>query len=291
MVRRFLSLRRLRWILLTAAILIGSGSPAHAQSAPSYPEATRTRVGPARGALVVAGGGRLEPLIWEEFVELAGGPDARIVVIPGASEAETFPADWGGLEPLRRSGALNITVLHTRDRERADDEQFVAPLRMATGVWIPGGRQWRLTDAYLDTRTHAELHALLARGGVIGGTSAGASVQATYMVRGAPDGNHIMMAEGHEQGFGFLRDVAVDQHLLTRGRERDLLQVIAAHPQLLGIGIDESTAIVVHGDTARVIGRSKVAIYDARDPEGRELYFLEPGTRFDLAARRVLDRP
>jgi cyanophycinase len=262
-----------------------------AQATTVYPDTTRTRVGPARGALIVAGGGRLEPEIWEAFVELAGGADARIVVIPGASEAESFPSDWGGLEPLRRTGALDITVLHTRDRAEADDEQFVAPLRMATGVWIPGGRQWRLTDAYLGTRTHAELVALLARGGVIGGTSAGASVQASYMVRGAPEGNHIMMAPGHEEGFGFLRDVAVDQHLLARGRERDLLEVIAAQPELLGIGIDESTAIVVRGDTARVIGRSKVAIYDARDSERREVYFLDPGTRFDLAARRVLPEP
>ena len=276
-----------RWALVSA-VLIGGGSEARAQSASAYPAATQTEVGPARGALVVAGGGRLVPEIWERFVELAGGADARIVVIPGASDDESFPSDWGGLEPLRRTGAGNITVLHTRDRARANDEQFVAPLRLATGVWIPGGRQWRLTDAYLNTRVHAELRALLARGGVVGGTSAGASVQASYMVRGAPEGNHVMMAPGHEEGFGFLREVAVDQHLLTRGRERDLLQVLAAHPRLLGIGIDEGTALVVRGDTAEVIGESRVAIYDRDDPEEREFYFLDAGTRFDLAARRVL---
>lgn len=279
-----------RWALVCALVLVG-GSDARAQSTSAYPAATQTEVGPARGALVVAGGGRLVPEIWERFVELAGGEDARIVVIPGASDSESFPSDWGGLEPLRRIGAANITVLHTRDRTRANDEQFVAPLRMATGVWIPGGRQWRLTDAYLNTRVHAELRALLARGGVIGGTSAGASVQASYMVRGAPEGNQIMMAPGHEEGFGFLRDVAVDQHLLTRGRERDLLQVLAAYPRLLGIGIDEGTALVVQGDTAEVIGESRVAIYDVHDPEQREFYFLDAGMRFDLAARRVLPKP
>lgn len=277
-----------RGTIITIALLASGSTALHAQASTTYPPATQTRVGPARGTLIVAGGGKLTPEIWDRFVELAGGDDARIVVIPGASGNDSFPSDWGGLEPLRNSGATNITVLHTRDRAVADDEQFVAPLKTATGVWIPGGRQWRLTDAYLDTRTHAELTALLARGGVIGGTSAGASVQASYMVRGAPEGNHVMMASGHEEGFGFLRNVAVDQHLITRGREQDLLQVLAVHPDLLGIGIDESTAIIVHGDTARVIGSSKVAIYDVRDPEARPFYFIEPGTRFDLAARRVL---
>jgi hypothetical protein len=92
--------------------------------------------------------------------------------------------------------------------------EFAAVLRTATGVWLPGGRQWRLTDAYLDTRTHRELEALLERGGVIGGTSAGASVQASFMVRGAPEGNHIVIAPGRTRGFGFLRNAAVDQHLL-----------------------------------------------------------------------------
>ena len=258
------------------------------QPAAAYPEATQTRVGPARGALVVAGGGRLTPDIWARFVALAGGADARIVVLPGAGEDDDYPTDWGGLEPLRQSGALHVAVLHTRDRDTANDERFVAPLRTATGVWIPGGRQWRLTDAYLGTRVLGELHALLARGGVIGGTSAGASVQASYMVRGAPEGNHVMMAPGHEEGFGFLRGVAVDQHLLARGRERDLLEVLAAHPHLLGIGLDEGTAIIVRGDTAEVIGRSKVAVYDRRDPQQRDFYFLTAGDRFDLARRVVL---
>src|SRR4030095_4405381 len=104
--------------------------------------------------------------------------------------------------------------------------------------------------------------AVLARGGVIAGSSAGATIQGSYMVRGAPEGNHIMMAKGHEEGFGFLKNSAIDQHVIARKREEDLLPVIAAHPALLGLGLDEGTAIVVQGDRARVVGASKLAVYD-----------------------------
>ena len=124
-------------------------------------------------------------------------------------EEETF---------IRRFGVKNVTVLHTRDRAEADTEAFVAPLKTARGVWFGGGRQWRLVDAYMGTRTQREIEAVLARGGVIGGGSAGATIQGSYLVRGAREGNHIMMAKGYEQGFGYLRGVAIDQHLLVRGR-------------------------------------------------------------------------
>jgi hypothetical protein len=107
------------------------------------------------------------------------------------------------------------------------------------------------------------------------------------MVRGAVEGNTIMMAEGHERGFGFLRNTAVDQHLIVRRRENDMLDVIARYPELLGIGLDEGTAIVVRGDRAEVIGRSKAAFYNTRDADGDSYYFLDAGDIFDLAERRV----
>ncbi len=266
----------------------GAGAPAPA-AAPAA--AATPRVGPAHGVLIVAGGGQLGPEIWSRFVALAGGPDARIVVIPTAAEGDSFPDGGGVGGPLRQAGARHIAVLHTRDRATAESPEFVRPIRDATGVWIPGGRQWRLTDAYLGTRTERELHRLLERGGVIGGSSAGASVQASYMVRGAPQGNSIMMAPGHEQGFGFLRGVAVDQHLITRHRERDMLDVVVAHPELLGLGLDEGTAIEVHGDTAVVLGRSRMAVYNAgRGDDGESFFFLDAGDALDLGARRVLRR-
>lgn len=240
--------------------------------------------GPVRGSLVVIGGGNLGPQIVKRFIDLAGGPSSPIVVIPTAGEADTYGQNWGGAAFLRTAGCTDVTVIHTRDREVADSEAFVEPIRRARGVYFPGGRQWRLVDAYLNTRVQRELEALLARGGVIGGSSAGATIQGSYLVRGAREGNTIMMAPGYEQGFGYLRNAAVDQHLIRRKRERDLIPVVTRHPQLLGIGIDESTAIVVQGDQFEVIGASKVAIYT----HGRDYYFLNAGDRFDLAGRKKL---
>lgn len=245
-------------------------------------------VSPERGALVVVGGGRIGTEILSRFFELAGGKDAPIVVIPTAGEDSAYTQACTCLNVLRSAGATNLTVVHTKDPKEADTEAFVAPLRAARAVWFPGGRQWRLADSYLGTRTERELRAVLERGGVIGGTSAGASIQASYLVRGAPQGNTIMMAPGHEQGFGYLRDVAVDQHVLARNRLNDLPTVLARHPALLGIGIDEGTAIVVRRDTAEVLGASKVFIYGGRDgtDDGKPYLTLTPGARYDLGARR-----
>lgn len=246
--------------------------------------------GPARGSLVIVGGGKIGPEVAQVFLTLAGGPEAPIVIIPTASEKDTFTGADFDEDFLHRAGANHVTVLHTRDRSVADSEAFVQPLRQARGVWFPGGRQWRLVDAYLGTRMQHELQAVLDRGGVIGGTSAGATILGSYLVRGAREGNSIMMAKGYEQGFGFLKSAAIDQHLLTRKREKDLLPVIHAHPELLGIGLDEGTAIVVHGDLFHVVGPSKVAIYDPSyrpAANGLPYYFLTSGQKFNLRTRHI----
>ena len=244
----------------------------------------QTSSGPKKGALIVAGGGVLGPEIGTRFLELAGGAEAPIVLIPTADGKETYDAIVPDNKFLKDTGFRHVIVLHTKDRKVADSKDFVEPIRHASGVWIAGGRQWRLADSYLNTRTQKELVNLLNRGGVIGGSSAGASIQASYMVRGAREGNTIMMAKGYETGFGFLRNVAVDQHLLTRMRQNDMLEVVKAHPQLLGIGIDEKTAIVVQGNEFKVIGSSKVGIY----LNNAEMYFLSAGDRFDLVHRKKL---
>src|SRR6185295_4962020 len=124
---------------------------------------------------------------------------------------------------MKAMGATNVTVLHTRDPKVADTDDFVKPLLTAKGVWLGGGRQWRLADAYLGTRVIKELFAVLERGGAIAGSSAGATIQGSYLVRGAPQGNMIMMAPGHEVGFGFLKVSAIDQHWATRKRQQDLI--------------------------------------------------------------------
>jgi cyanophycinase len=246
-------------------------------------------VGPTNGTLVICGGGLKDNAILKRFIELAGGSSAPIVLIPTANENDQFGPDWTYYKSLHDLGATNLTILHTRDRTVADSENFVRPLQTARGVWIGGGRQWRLVDSYLHTRTQDELFKLLARGGVIGGTSAGCSIQASYLVRGAREGNKIMMAPGYEEGFGFLRNVALDQHLLTRQRTNDLVAVVKKYPNLLGIGLDENTAIVVHGDNFEVLGASKVAIYDpkrATRADETPYYFLLAGDRFNLHTRQ-----
>jgi len=245
-------------------------------------------VGPARGALVIAGGGVRDSLIIERFLDLAGGKDAPIVVIPTAEGAAEYSQYWQGLRQFKEAGATKLTVLHTDDRKVADSEDFVKPVREAQGVWFGGGRHWRLADSYLNTRTHTELQALLARGGVIGGSSAGATIQGSYMVRGDTKGNTLMMGD-HEVGLGFLKNVTIDQHVLRRNRQFDMIEVIEKHPELLGLGIDENTAIVVRGDQVEVIGASYVLVYDNQrtlDSGGR-FYFLAPGDRYNLKTREA----
>jgi cyanophycinase len=246
------------------------------------------KVGPASGALVVDGGGESAETI-KRFVALAGGVESPIVLIPTASESEQIDLKQAQHAFTRRFKFKHVTVLHTRDRAEADKEEFVAPLKEARGVWFAGGRQWRLVDAYLGTRTQREIEAVLSRGGVIGGSSAGATIQGSYLLRGAREGNHIMMAKGYEEGFGYLKGVTVDQHLIARKRQDDLVDVIVKKPDLLGLGLDEPAAIVVQGDRMEVIGRSVVGIYDNKEHDGKRYYFLAPGEVFDLAGRKRVE--
>jgi cyanophycinase len=244
------------------------------------------QVGPKTGSLVIVGGAMKDAAIITRFIDLAGGPDAPIVIVPTAGDADEYNEYWSGVRQFREQGASRITVLHTRDRKIAESETFAKPLTTARGVFFTGGRQWRLADTYLDTRVHRELERVLARGGVIGGTSAGATFIGSFLVRGDTKGNELMVGD-HLVGLGFLKNSAIDQHLLRRNRQFDLIAVIEKRPELLGIGVDEDTAIVVEGDRFDVIGRGYVAIYDAHkavSPAGG-FYLLAPGDRFDLATR------
>ncbi|MDZ4675329.1 MAG: cyanophycinase [Gemmatimonadota bacterium] len=243
-------------------------------------------VGPARGSLVIMGGGPGGRDVLEKFIELAGGPDAPIVVIPTAGGNPTYDASGPEVDRLRQLGATNLILLHTYDRAEASDPAFAAPIRKARGVWFPGGRQWRLADSYLDTPVLTELQALLDRGGVIGGTSAGATILGSYLARGDTRDNFTMMGD-HEIGFGFVKNTAIDQHLLRRNRQHDLIGVLEKLPHLLGIGLDENTAIVVRGDTAEVIGQSYMMVYDNQRTlgDGGRFYMLQPGDKLNLNTR------
>lgn len=249
------------------------------------------QVGPKNGSLVIVGGAMQDPAIVKRFIDLAGGPDAPIVLVPTAGEGDDYDQYWSGLNQFRENGARNLSVLHTRDPKVADTDAFVKPLMTARGVFFGGGRQWRLADAYLKTRMQRELQGVLDRGGVIGGSSAGATILGSFLVRGDTKGNELMVGD-HTVGFGFLKNSAIDQHLLRRNRQFDLVEVIASRPELLGIGIDENTAIVVEGDRFDVIGRSYVVIYDAKHATRppAKFYFLAPGDRFDLVKREASRR-
>ena len=245
-------------------------------------------IGPAKGTLVIVGGNMQDPTIVKRFIDLAGGPDAPIVIIPTAGDVDEYDQYNSGFRLWRANGATNLTVVHTRDPKVADTEAFVKPIRAARGVFFNGGRQWRLADSYLNTLTHNELTALLARGGVIGGSSAGASILTSFMVRGDTKNNEKMIGD-HTVGLGFLKNAAVDQHLLRRNRQFDMLEVIDKHPELLGIGLDENTAIVVTGDQFDVIGQSYVVVYSHKPVAGAagRFYFMGAGDRFDMKGRKA----
>ena len=245
--------------------------------------------GPESGSLVIVGGGMQDLSILVRFGELAGGPDAPIVVIPTAGGAENYDQSWQGLQQFRDAGLTNITLLHTYDSTIADTDAFAAPIQEARGVWFTGGRQWRLADAYINTKVHDALWDLLSRDGVIGGSSAGATILGSYLARGDTSGNTIMMGD-HEEGLGFIENVAIDQHLLRRNRHFDLIEIIEEKPELLGIGLDENTAIIVQNNKFEVIGQSYVAIFDHNRmlDSGGKFYFLRIGDQYDLLSRQAL---
>ena len=254
--------------------------------------------GPATGVLIADGGGSTEAIV-RRFVELAGGRTANIVVVVTGPSALRFsdeniilnpdwPRDssqWRRYEEHLNDwfGIDSVHLVHTRDRSQADTDSFVAPLRRATGVYLIPGNAGRYADAYLGTRTETELRAVLARGGVIFGSSAGAIIQGSFVVRGRPD-KPLLMAPGRTTGFGFLTHVAINPHLTSAMRDAELINVVDAHPELLGIGIDDDAAILVRGNVFEVIGTGRVAIYDNVRRRGSGwYYYLNAGDQFDLA--------
>ncbi len=252
--------------------------------------------GPEKGSLLIAGGGKLSQDIWDKFIELAGGKSAKIIVIPTAIGENAVASGESTVKQLQLMGIQNVIVLHTINKEEADKESFVKPLLDATGVWFGGGRQWRLADSYLNTRTHQEIQKMLDRGGVVGGSSAGATIQGSFMVRGDTKNNTTMIGD-HIEGMGFLKNATIDQHVMRRNRQFDLIPVIEKNPELLGIGIDESTAIVVSKNQFEVIGESYVAVHNAKlwevekEKEGKVIhpfFYMSKGQQYDLLNRKLI---
>lgn len=202
------------------------------------------------GSLVVAGGGYVSPEVRERFIDLAGGPESRIVVIPATDPTPGDEEAW--LAPWRSAGASHVQLLNAHNRATANDPDFYAALIRATGVWFSGGYQDLLADRYVDTAVQKCLQGVLQRNGVVGGCSAGAAILSRVMIKEG----EITPVEA--RGLGLMPGVIIDQHFLRRNRLWRMQQVLESHPTSIGVGVDENTALVVELSSSRlsVLGES-----------------------------------
>ena len=262
----------------------------------------------AGGKIVVIGGGDPNPAVLSRFVGAGRGAGGRFVILPMAS-ADPIESGSYASEELRKVGARTVTSL-VLTRDTADTESALEPLRQATGVYFSGGDQARLTAVLKGTKAEALLHELLERGMALAGTSAGAAVMSALMITGDekrpdPESDYAWAKIEADDvvtapGFGFIPGVIIDQHFVRRRRSNRLLSLVLENPELLGIGIDERTAIVWQDDrTFEVVGAGAVVVMDAahakvrREGEGLEgegvtLHILRDGSRYDARSRRVI---
>ena len=277
-------------------------------TSPIQVKSSGTKHGPENGSLIIIGGGLIPADIWAKFTELAGGVQKANIVVVTTASGDSAGIETRTIELIKKETNIKkVTLLHTNDLKEANSEKFIAQLKNATGVFFEGGRQWRIADSYLNTLTHQAFWEVLNRGGVIAGTSAGASIQGSFLWRGDTSGAQITIGD-HTQGLGFLKNSVIDQHILRRNRQFDLINVIKESPKLIGIGLDESTAIVVQRDTFDVIGKSYVAVYDyntiigsgEKHVNGKNenftasngpFFFLSKGQKYDLNIRQVIKEP
>lgn len=251
----------------------------------------------AAGHLLLNGGGGETPDFWHRFFELVGGRDASVVVLPTASERPEAGSEYVD-ELVRDYGATAVRSLELRTAEDAANPEIVAAIAAARGVFFTGGDQSRITRALLGTPAMEAVRGVFARGGVLAGSSAGTACMSEVMITG--EGNFDVVRAGAVEtvpGLGFLTRAIVDQHFVSRRRLNRLLSVVLEHPRLLGVGIDERTAVWFRPDgRAEVLGAGSVVIVDARratpreagedrdfGARGVELQLLVPGDSFDLA--------
>lgn len=257
---------------LGAALML----PFASVSAQSTRAAAPAHSSAVRGTLFIVGGGAQPPALVTQFIALAGGPGhARIAIFPMASEdTTTGPEKKAELDSLgATSFVLNVT------REQADADSVVRLINSATGIWFPGGDQVRITKALQGSKALKAIHERYRDGAVIAGTSAGAAIMSDSMLTGNQffPGMTAAVDSGNSSkriarniievipGLGFLHGAIVDQHFIKRMRENRLMSVILERPSLLGVGIDESTALRVYPDGHwQVYGASAAIVFDAR---------------------------
>jgi cyanophycinase len=260
---------------------------------------------PPQGHLVLIGGGDKPADAMAKFIELAGGPQAPMVAVPTASEDTDVGYYYTDLF-REQYGCPNVVTLDIKNRADAARPDFVERAAAASGIFFGGGDQTRITRAILGTPVGDAIAAAFARGAVVGGTSAGTACQSPLMITG--EGDFTVIRAGSVElwrGFGFFRDVVVDQHFIARQRSNRLISVILEHPALLGVGVDENTAVWVRPDgTFEVLGDRCVMVVDAsgaavsRRPvesgqdalgvHGLRVHVLLRGEVYDLKTRSVV---
>jgi cyanophycinase len=258
-----------------------------------------------KGHLVLIGGGEKPDDAMAKFIELAGGPEAPMVAIPTASKDDDVGFYYTNLF-REKYGCPNVVTLDIKSRADAMRQDWADLARQARGIFFGGGDQIRITGALLDTPVGDAIAAAYAGGAVVGGTSAGTACQSKVMITGEGDFK-VIRSNSVEvwRGLGFFRDVIVDQHFIARQRSNRLLSVILEHPDLLGVGVDEDTAVWVRPDgTFRVLGKSCVMVVDAKhaavsrrpSETGQDslgvhdlkVHVLLPGEEFDIKSRKVI---
>ena len=220
---------------------------------------------PFKGKLIIIGGGDILDTMYNLFAKEIGGKDQPIVYIPTATDDEPWIQAGEHLVKFTSRGFTNLTTVHTRDKQKANDPVFIDRIRKAKGVFIGGGDQANIANAFLGTAVHQELFALLNRGGIIMGTSAGATIMGDLMITGWEQRKAPNVLHTYPPGLAFMKNTSIDQHVLVRNRQFDLVPMMEANTNILGMALDEATAAYVNRDSIQVIGRSYMMIYDQHD--------------------------
>jgi cyanophycinase len=258
------------------------------------------------GPLMVIGGAEDKTgtrQVLARFAKLAGGASARIAVVATASSLgdeiiDAYRDAFGAL------GVTDVVAPRPHTRAQASDPELVGDIETATGVFMTGGNQSTLSGVVTGTPFGAAIRAAHARGAVVGGTSAGASVQSEHMVAfGRPGATPKLRMAQMSAGLGLLPQLVIDQHFDQRNRYGRLLSLVAHAPHLMGMGVDEDTAAVINGATMEVLGRGSVTLFDGRWmtsnvdtargsapllASGVLLHSLPAGSRFDVESRTLL---
>ncbi|GAC1344601.1 MAG: hypothetical protein NVSMB14_08290 [Isosphaeraceae bacterium] len=211
---------------------------------------------PPKGQLVIVGGGKFDVGLRKRTLELAGGPKAHVVLIPNASRDKSA---WPIMvQRWVDAGAENVVVVDSTHPAKA-----VETVQSADLIWIRGGSQTLFMDSLQGTGVPEAIRTRFQQGAIIAGTSAGAAVMSDLMIAGwTRNADQRTLRTAH--GLGLWPETIVDQHFLRRARTDRLKGIVLQHPELVGIGIDEATAVLVNGREFEVMGASKVIVLDAR---------------------------